>query len=338
MLKVFECFSGYGGWSFGLKDQEIPHEVVGYSEVDKYAVQCYDQNHNRYYNLCSWKVPKGIKSKNYGDITKIDIEDLPDFDLLCASPPCQAFSVAGKGQGVDDKLGRGRLFEDTIDIMRIKQPRYAIYENVKGLTFKKHKEYFDYIIKLMEEAGYYVKWKILNTKFHGIPQNRERVFFTCFKEEEDYNHFEFPEEEELTIFIRDILQEEPVDEKYYLKDHQIVKLIDAINTKMKKGISKTIRSGGRNSLTKKHEWDIVTIDTEGNPIKNIPEIGEAHRLYDAKGVSPSIKKSTICVGNINPSNKGMNGNVNNLFIFSNSYICSWRISCCNFRLDIKKDT
>ena len=206
MLKIFECFAGYGGWSFGLKKAGISFDVVGYSEVDKYAIQCYEQNH---------------KGKNYGDITKINPKTLPDFDLLCASPPCQSFSIAGKGLGKNDQ--RGRLFENTINIMKIKQPKFAIYENVKGLTFKTHKEYFNQILNLMKQAGYRVYWKILNTKEHGIPQNRERVFIVCIRSDITLD-FKFPEKEELKIFLKDIL-EENVDEKYYLSNKQIERLV-----------------------------------------------------------------------------------------------------------------
>lgn len=217
-MKVFETFAGYGGWSFALKQLGVEHEVVGYSEVDKYAIQCYEQNH---------------KGKNYGDITNINPHELPDFDLFVSSPPCQAFSVAGKGEGKDDEKGRGRLFEDAIEIMRVKQPKYAVYENVKGLTFKTHKEYFDYIQRLMKNAGYYVFWKVLNTKEHGIPQNRERVFLVCIRNDivaqkvETPDWFRFPESEELKIFLKDILEDE-VDEKYYLAPERVEKLLDLV--------------------------------------------------------------------------------------------------------------
>lgn len=235
-IKVFETFSGYGGWSWGLKEQEINHELIGYSEVDKYAIQCFEQNH-----ACFSGIPAGnsdtcddpllaeclrseFAPKNHGDITKINPQELPDFDLFVSSPPCQAFSVAGKGQGVDDDKGRGRLFEDAINIMKVKQPKYAIYENVKGLTFKKHKEYFDYIVRLMKDAGYNVFYKILNTKNFGIPQNRERIFFVCIREDIDPSYFQFPQEFPLELKLKDVLEED-VDEKYYLKPEQVERLL-----------------------------------------------------------------------------------------------------------------
>ena len=137
---------------------------------------------------------------------------------------CQSFSVAGLGNGKDDP--RGRLFENAIDIMRIKQPRYAIYENVKGLVSRRHKEYFEYILKLMRDAGYHVVWNILNTKDFGIPQNRERVFIICFKNRDECVNFEWPKKEELNMFLKDILDKD-VDEKYYLKEKQLNRLFNS---------------------------------------------------------------------------------------------------------------
>jgi DNA (cytosine-5)-methyltransferase 1 len=232
-IKVFSTFSGYGGWEFGLQEQGIDHELVGYSEVDKFAIQCFEQNHE-IEEICydgeGNKFPGYIPPKNYGDITKINQHELPDFDLFVSSPPCQAFSVAGKGQGKDDEKGRGRLFEDAINIMKVKQPKYAVYENVKGLTFKKHKEYFDHIVHLMQDAGYNVFYKVLNTKDFGIPQNRERIFFVCIRKDIDSSYFQFPQEFPLELKLKDILEEQ-VDAKYYLKPEQVERLLANVKEK-----------------------------------------------------------------------------------------------------------
>lgn len=271
MIKTFECFGGYGGWSFGLKKANIPFFCIGYSEIDKYAIQCYEQNHRSKCKLVSGITQNNdFNIKNYGDITKINPNELPNFDLLCASPPCQSFSVAGKGLGEDDS--RGRLFENTIEIMRVKQPKYAIYENVKGLISKKHTEYFSYIMNLMKSAGYSVFWKILNTKEHGVPQNRERVFIVCIRQDIDPIFFKFPETEELKIFLKDILEDE-VDEKYYLSENHINRLLKS--TDIMKGFSK------------------INPDVTGT---------QTSRQY-------ANWKGTFVFGNVNPSNKGMNGNV-----------------------------
>ena len=206
-MKLFEMFAGYGGASFALKKAGIPFICVGYSEIDKFAIQCYEQNHD---------------GKNYGDATKIDPHKLPDFDLLTAGFPCQAFSVAGKGLGEQDT--RGTLFHEIIRIAETKKPEYMLLENVKGLTTKRHIETFEKIKSELGRIGYYFKVKVLNSKDYGIPQNRERVFFACFRDVDKANHFQFPEKKELTLFLKDILEDD-VNEKYFLSEEKTLQLL-----------------------------------------------------------------------------------------------------------------
>jgi DNA (cytosine-5)-methyltransferase 1 len=268
-IKLFELFSGYGGGSFALKKAGIPFECVGYSEVDpkcskckkitphsivglnmicdrcgstriNYVAQCYDQNH------------QGIK--NYGDITKIVPEELPDFDLMTGGFPCQSFSIAGKGLGELDP--RGTLFYEIIRIAEVKKPKIMVLENVKGLTSKKHKATFDKILSELKRIGYDVKWKVLNSKEHGIPQNRERVWFVCKLGLWELDWFKFPEKEELKIFIKDILEEQ-VDEKYYLKPHQVAKIEEALKKKLeKKQVSDCLKVKGTHSKDMRN-WDYI---------------------------------------------------------------------------------
>jgi DNA (cytosine-5)-methyltransferase 1 len=214
-LKTLELFSGYGTSSFALKQLGVDFECIGYSDIDKYASQCFKQNNG---------------SKELGDVTKINPNDLEDFDLLTGGFPCQTFSVAGKGMGELDS--RGTLFNEIIRIAEVKHPRYMMLENVKGLMSKKHKPTFDKIISELYRIGYFVKWKVLNTKEHGIPQNRERVFFCCFKNWNDFIKYEWPEKEELKIFLKDMLEKE-VDEKYYLSEKQVTKLKSYLGKKNK---------------------------------------------------------------------------------------------------------
>jgi DNA (cytosine-5)-methyltransferase 1 len=111
--------------------------------------------------------------KNYGDITKINADELPDFDCLVGGFPCQAFSIAGKRKGFDDT--RGTLFFDLARILRAKRPRLFVFENVKGLLSHDNGQTFSTIISTLTELGYDVQWQVLNSKNHGVPQNRERV-------------------------------------------------------------------------------------------------------------------------------------------------------------------
>jgi site-specific DNA-cytosine methylase len=128
---------------------------------------------------------------------------------------CQAFSVAGKGQGELDP--RGTLVWDIIRIAQHKQPKMMLLENVKGFTFKKFKPTFDKLLSELDRIGYDVFWEVLNTKDYGIPQSRARIWFVCFRKDLEVKDFKFPEKEELKIFIKDILEDE-VDEKYYLSE------------------------------------------------------------------------------------------------------------------------
>ena len=132
---------------------------IGYSEIDKYAIQVYE---------------KHFKHKNYNDCTKIITSELPGFDLLVGGFPCQAFSIAGKRRGFDE--ARGTLFFDIARILADKKPRNFILENVKGLLSHDGGATFTTIIRILSTMGYFVEWQVLNAKSFGVPQNRERVF------------------------------------------------------------------------------------------------------------------------------------------------------------------
>ena len=133
---------------------------IGFSEIDKYAVQIYQSHFPEH--------------KNYGDITKINASELPDFELLVGGFPCQSFSIAGKRGGFEDT--RGTLFFEIARILRAKQPRLFLLENVKGLLSHDNGNTFKTIVSTLDELGYDLQWQVLNSKNHGVPQNRERVF------------------------------------------------------------------------------------------------------------------------------------------------------------------
>ena len=176
-------FSGIGGFEYGIENYHRSYlqgketqnlqgersnieaqlwrfECVGYSEIDKYAIQIYEKH-----------FPDHI---NYGDATKIRTEELPEFDLLVGGFPCQAFSVAGKQRGFCDT--RGTLFFEISRILEDKRPRYFLLENVKGLLGHDKGKTFQKILEVLTDIGYRVQWQVLNSKDFGVPQNRERVF------------------------------------------------------------------------------------------------------------------------------------------------------------------
>lgn len=156
-MRYFSTFSGIGGFELGIGPD---HECVGYSEIDRYAVQIYQSHFPTH--------------KNYGDITKINAEDLPEFDCLVGGFPCQSFSIAGKRAGFSDT--RGTMFFELARILKERQPRIFVFENVKGLLSHDKGNTFRTIIATLDELGYDCQWQLLNSKNHGVPQNRERVF------------------------------------------------------------------------------------------------------------------------------------------------------------------
>jgi len=164
---------------------------IGYSEIDKYAIKVYERQFNgdnrpnlrngseKIQNNSSDTQERKDRTTsghyNYGDATKIVAAELPDFDLLVGGFPCQAFSIAGKRAGFNDT--RGTLFFDIARILKEKQPRHLVLENVKGLLSHDSGRTFTTIIGVLTDLGYSVEWQVLNSKNFGVPQNRERIYF-----------------------------------------------------------------------------------------------------------------------------------------------------------------
>ena len=137
-LKVLSLFSGIGAFEKALSNLGVDYELVGYSEIDKYASKSYCAIH-------------GVdESLNFGDITKIDIKNLPKADLITHGSPCQSWSLAGKNEGGDKGSGtRSSLMWYSVEIIREVRPKYVIWENVKNVLSKKHRHNFDLYIDLL---------------------------------------------------------------------------------------------------------------------------------------------------------------------------------------------
>lgn len=277
-IKLFEMFAGYGGATFALNKAGIPFECVGYSEIDKFAIQCYEQNH---------------EGKNYGDCTKMDPKELPEFDLLTGGFPCQAFSVAGKGLGELDT--RGTLFNEIIRVAEEKKPRWMLLENVKGLTTKRHNNTFQKILSELDRIGYDVHWKILNSREHGIPQNRERVFFVCFDRAgllAEEREFEFPEKEELKLLLKDIVDDE-VDQKYYLSQEIVERLLYDLPKTI--GTNAVITPGrktkSQNGRRIKEDGEpMFTLNAEPHGVVQLNKPKHSNnRIYSVDGYSPTLR-------------------------------------------------
>ena len=211
MIKAIELFAGYGSQSLALENLGIPHEVVAISEIDKYALQAYSQLHEG-------------KCPNLGDVTKI--KELEHCDLLTYSFPCTSVSGAGKQEGLEEGSGTASsLLWECRRLIQSSKPKYLLMENVKALTSKKFKPYFDKWLDELEGMGYKNHWKIINAKEY-LPQNRERVFCVSIRNdiENNFNFDNVKNTNQMNLRLKDLL-EENVDEKYYISKDRVEELI-----------------------------------------------------------------------------------------------------------------
>jgi DNA (cytosine-5)-methyltransferase 1 len=215
MLKVGSDFSGVGAFNQALTRLGVEYQEVFACDMDKYARQTFIHNYGE---------PKYYPTNVYD--REIPSESL---DIYMTSPPCQTFSLAGKRLGKDDK--RGILFFNSYEFIQKNNPRFFIFENVKGLLSDDGGNTFQEWINMLggrsvnglpilfpydNALPYHLYWQVLNAKHHGVPQNRERVFLIGIRDDKD-NNFRFPAEEHLSKRLKDVLEEE-VDDKYFLSD------------------------------------------------------------------------------------------------------------------------
>lgn len=209
MYKSIDLFAGIGGIRMGF-DRAFKKDIetVFVSEWDEPAQKTYRANFKDNFEI-------------NGDITQIDEKDIPTFDICLAGFPCQAFSMAGRHGGFDDDYHgrcRGTLFLDVVRICDYHKPKVIFCENVKGLTIHDKGRTFKVIKEAFEQIGYTVFAQILNSKDFGVPQNRERIYIVCFRNDIAPKTFKFPEGSKKTVCIRDILEQAPISPKYYLSD------------------------------------------------------------------------------------------------------------------------
>lgn len=165
-MRVVSFFAGCGGLDLGF--EQAGFEVVWANEFEPHCRATYVRNHpNTEFVL--------------GDVCKIDQNSIPDCDGFVGGPPCQSWSVGGKQKGLEDE--RGQLFLKYIDLIKAKQPKFFVIENVKGMLDDKFKEVFEDFVNRLDGAGYDVQWALLDAVNFLIPQNRERVFFVGFRKE-----------------------------------------------------------------------------------------------------------------------------------------------------------
>ena len=231
MIKLFEAFSGYGSQALALREYGVEFESVGIAEIDKYAIAVHESLHG--------------KVNNYGDVSKLEVVELPGMDLFTYSFPCQDISNAGKQRGLEKGSGtRSSLLWECERIIEGKRPKFLMMENVKNLVGKKNKPHFEEWLQTLEELGYNNYWKVINAKWCGVPQNRERVFCVSIKNDVDNGMFSFEEDFDNGIRLKDILEYE-VDEKYYLSEEKTKGLIDIIKEKGYKNPQDAYTTDGR---------------------------------------------------------------------------------------------
>jgi DNA (cytosine-5)-methyltransferase 1 len=322
MIKVGSDFSGVGAFNQALIRLGKPFKEVFACDMDKYARQTFIENYGE---------PEYFPTNVYEREIPID-----SLDIYMTSPPCQAFSLAGKRLGKEDK--RGILFFNSHEFIQVNKPRFFIFENVKGLLSDNDGKTFSEWVAMLggksingnpiifpyeDSAPYHLYWKVLNAKEHGVPQNRERVFLIGIRDDKD-NKFQFPKEEHLTKRLKDVLQDS-FEDKYFLSEKMIELL--TFETKGNYEVANTNKGGQKGIIQSENGEAISCLSaTDYKQPKQIL-IGDYRldegfrwrkdgncptipaRARQDGSAQPIVTQRIIKVGNTNPSGNGMNGNV-----------------------------
>lgn len=261
-MNFIDLFSGIGGFRSGLEMNG--HKCLAFAEIDKYARQSYKAIYDT------------TNEKEWHDVTTVTNDDFRQFrgkcDIIVGGFPCQAFSVAGKRKGFEDT--RGTLFFEIARAIKEIEPSYVLLENVKGLFSHDKGRTFGTIIQTLDELGYIVEWGLFNSKYWGVPQNRERVFIlvtrkNVWKEPRLFNLLK--KQTEVKTKLIDVLEDE-VDEKYYLSEEKTKKLT------LNHDLNENVKSN-------------ITIKQVGNIVDNKETFGgnpQRGRIYNPQGLSPAL--------------------------------------------------
>ncbi|WP_424406490.1 DNA (cytosine-5-)-methyltransferase [Pasteurella sp. PK-2025] len=192
-MRFIDFCSGIGGGRLGLELNGM--HCVAHSEIDPNPAKTYQLFFD--------------DKNNLGDLTKIDIQSLPDFDLMLAGFPCQAFSIVGKREGFEDE--RGQIIYHLVDILTWKRTPYFILENVKGLVNHHYGKTLSAILNLLENTGYDVYWKVLDSQDYGVPQMRERIYFVGIRKDIKHKPYKFPTKIKLPAIEHYLIDERDYD-------------------------------------------------------------------------------------------------------------------------------
>lgn len=279
-IKIASLFSGIGGFEKGFEKSKIKFDIVFASEIDKQAIQTYGYNFSI--------------DNMHGNIKEVSEKDVPKHDLLCAGFPCQTFSIAGTQKGFEDI--RGTLFFDIMRIIKEKQPKYILLENVKNLINHDKGQTIRTILKNISDCGYTFDITVINSKEAGVPQGRERTYIVgklnheiekfekdirnqkinVIKEWANENNLKtmnFFNKIKMNIkqkYLKDILDDN-IDEKYYFSKNKVDKILKTIEFKDLKD---------NNELKIVKEFDI--------PKEIHNDMERQRRTYSIFGISPTL--------------------------------------------------
>lgn len=301
-MRVLSLFCGCGGTDQGLKGgfeylgnyyEENNLDFVFANDIDNRVLKIFKENFNTpVFN---------------GDIRDLNYQNLPDHDFLTGGFPCQSFSIVAQNPprlGIKDE--KGELFFEMCKILREKQPKVFVAENVKGILSANNKKAFPLIIKEFEESGYYVSWKLLNAVDFGVPQKRERVFIVGFRDKADFDKFSFPQPTNIKkrVLSEVIFPESEIDEKYYFSERAIQGLKNS-NRKMNKGRAQDINEpcntvGAHLAKVSLNSTDPV-LYINGRYRRFTPrEVARIQSFPDSFSLVGSDTAQYICLGNAIP--------------------------------------
>lgn len=290
-----DLFAGIGGFRIPL--EKLGGKCLGFSEIDKKAIETYKNN---------FLDPQNPDELELGSVTNLSKLPFENIDLIVGGVPCQSWSVAGKMRGFDDP--RGKLWEDTIRIVELNQPKTFIFENVKGLIDPRNKESLHLIVQSFEKIGYVVKYKLLNSYDFGLPQNRERIYIVGIRT--DYavkNTFRFPENKAKKSYLYEII--EGLEDQNYRTKKEKIEPRDLFGEKVpasRNRFQKTnelndffVFCDTRNGHTTIHSWDIIeTTEREKEICLMILKNRRKQKYGKADGNPLSFKHLQALVANL----------------------------------------
>lgn len=296
-FRTLDLFAGVGGVRLGF--ERAGFKTVFANDFDKTCKDTYDLNFDE---------PK----LTVKDIWKLDIKEIPEFDILLGGFPCQSFSIAGYRKGFNEE--RGNLFFRIAEILEERKPEAFLLENVKNLKGHDKGKTFKVIKKTLEDLGYHIKTEILNSMTHGnIPQNRERIFIVGFLDQKKAEAFEFPKEIPLTKNFRELTANEEDDKYYYNNKPLYEKIKNDINSEFtvyqwrrkyvranKKGVVPTLTAnmglGGHNvPIIKNHKGIRKLTPKECFLLQGFPKSFKLPELADSKLYHQAGNSVTVSV-------------------------------------------